>query len=195
VAVTLGISIGALFCGLALGIFFAIKKNTFGLLTLLRSVPELFLLFLFYFGGTALLTQVFSAPIEVSPWVAGILALSLVFGAYSAQVFRMAFARIPEGQQEVAKTLGLSKTHILIRIIFPQVWRYALPGLGNLWLVLLKDSSLVALIGAADLMNAAQLAASHTKQPFLFYMVAAGLYLIITSLSMFVLRKAEKKWI
>jgi His/Glu/Gln/Arg/opine family amino acid ABC transporter permease subunit len=194
---TLGIASGALILGLILGIFFTagelsrsrwLRECTFGFLTILRSVPELFLLFTIYFGGTVVLAWLFGGDFSISPWIAGIVALGLIFGSYAAQVFRGAFASISKGQEEVAQALGFSKITIFRRILLPQIGRYALPGLGNLWLVLLKDSSLIALIGAADLMNAAQLAASHTKQPFLFYMTAAGFYLVITSLSLGILK-------
>jgi len=111
------------------------------------------------------------------------MALSLIFGSYATQVFRSAFSAIDPGQIQAANALGFSRMQIFILIQIRQAWRHAIPGLGNLWLVLLKDTAIVMLIGLPDLMGQAKIAASSTQQPFLFYLSAAGIYLLITSIS------------
>jgi len=150
---------------------------------LVRGLPELLVLFFIYFGLTALLTQLFHHYVDISAFVAGVIALSLIFGAYASQVFRGAFLAIDSGQIEAGKAMGLSHPQIIWRITLPQAWRHALPGLGNLWLVLIKDTSIVSLIGLSEMMNQAQIAASTTHQPFTYYLIAACIYLILTTLS------------
>lgn len=149
----------------------------------IRGLPELLVLFFIYFGLTAILSQVFQHYVNISPFVAGVTALSLIFGAYASQVFRGAFLAIDAGQIEAAKAMSFSRAQIFTRIQIPQAWRHAIPGLGNLWLVLLKDTAIVMLIGLADLMSRAKMAASTTHQPFTFYLIAACIYLVITSVS------------
>jgi ABC-type arginine transport system permease subunit len=136
-----------------------------------------------------LLTTVVGHYVNVSAFLAGTVGLALIFGSYASQVFRGAFLAIPLGQGEAARALGLNRRQVFAHILLPQAWRHALPGLSNLWLVLLKDTALVSLIGLADLMNKSQVAASTTHQPFVFFLTAALLYLIMTSISQGLLRK------
>lgn len=154
---------------------------------LVRGLPELLVLFFIYFGMTAILSELFHHYIEISPFVAAVTALSLIFGAYASQVFRGAFLAIDRGQLEAGRAIGFSQWQLFMRIQIPQAWRHALPGIGNLWLVLLKDTAIVMLIGLADLMNQAKIAASTTHQPFTFYLAAALIYLFITSVSQTIL--------
>lgn len=189
---TICIGISSLILGLILGLIGAtasLSKNklisaiAFSLTSFIRGVPELIVLFAVYFGGTALLTKLFHHYVDINALFAGIIALALIFAAYASETLRGAFLAVPSGQVAAAKVLGLSKNQIFFRILLPQAWRHALPGLSNLWLVLLKDTALVSLIGLADLMNKAQLAASETSKPFTFYFIAGVFYLLITTLS------------
>lgn len=154
-----------------------------GIIFITRGLPELLVLFFIYFGLTALFKNWFHQYIDISPFTAGVAALSLIFGSYASQVFRGAFLAIDRGQIEAGKALGLNARQILYFIKIPQAWRHAIPGLGNLWLVLLKDTAIVTLIGLTDMMNAAKMAASTTHQPFTFYLIAAVIYLLITTIS------------
>jgi His/Glu/Gln/Arg/opine family amino acid ABC transporter permease subunit len=189
---TLQLAICALIIGLALGLLLALMQgssfrslryvgNTF--IFLLRGLPELLVLFFIYFGSTIILSKLFQHYVDVSPFTAGVAALSLIFAAYASQVFRGAFNAVGREQQEAAQALGLKPFTILWRIQLPQAWRHALPGLGNLWLVLLKDTAIVMLIGLTDLMGQAKIAANTLHLPFTFYLLAAFIYLIITSFS------------
>lgn len=164
-----------------------LRYTTTSVIFLIRGLPELLILFFIYFGCTAILNKLLGRYVEISPFVAGVIALGSIFGAYASQVFRGAFLSIERGQIDAGLAMGLSRRQIIMRIQIPQAWRHALPGLGNLWLVLLKDTAIVTLIGLSDLMNQSKLAASTTHQPFTFYLVAAGIYLVITSLSQTVL--------
>lgn len=160
---------------------------------LLRGLPELLTILILYYGVQNLFNAIFEDYVEVDGFTAGVAALSLVFGSYASETFRGAFLAIPAGQIEAAKSFGMSPFLIFRRIQLPQVWRYALPGLGNLWLVLIKDTSLVSVVGLQELMRKTQIATSVTKSPFTFYSVAAAIFIGLTLLSTFVLLWLEKR--
>jgi len=157
------------------------------IISLIRGLPELLVLFFIYFGVAIILKNIFNQYIDISSFAASVAALSLIFGAYASQVFRGAFLAIDEGQIDAGYAIGFSRVQVFMRIQIPQAWRHAIPGLGNLWLVLLKDTAIVMLIGLADLMSEAKIAASTTHQPFTYYLIAAGIYLLITSISQWVI--------
>lgn len=153
--------------------------------TVMRGIPELLLVLFLYYGGSMILMSVlekfgYQGYIEISAFWAGVCALSIAFGAYATEVLRMAIQEVPKGQWESAQAIGMRSNQTFFRIILPQVWRLALPGLGNLFLVLLKDTALVSVVGLHDIMYHAQRAVQTTQQPFTFYMVAAFLYLGLT---------------
>ncbi|WP_082342686.1 MULTISPECIES: ABC transporter permease [unclassified Shinella] len=161
--------------------------------TIIRGVPELLIILILYFGGTVAMTAVFGRYVEVDAFAAGVFALTIVFGAYATEVFRAAIRAVPTGQIEAAHALGLSKMHTWRLVIFPQMWRYALPGIGNLWLTLLKDTALISVVGLEDLMRKTGVAAGATHDPLTFYTVAAGLYLSFTSVSLAGLTLLERR--
>ena len=121
------------------------------------------------------------------------LALGLCFGAYATEVFRGALLAIPRGHREAGLALGLSRPRILFRLVLPQMWRIAIPGLGNLFMILMKDTALVSVVGLDEVMRSAQVAVTSSKQPFTFFMVAAFIYLGLTVLSMLILHFFEKR--
>lgn len=166
--------------------------------TVIRGLPELLTLFLIYYGLQYGIQAAFglfggSGPVAVNGFAAGVLALSLVFGAYATEVFRGAILAVPRGQMEAARALGMPGPLAVRRILLPQVWRFALPGLGNLWLVLIKDTSLVSVIAFAEFMRQTDVARRVTKEPFFFFAVACLGYLTITGLSTIALAWAEKR--
>ncbi|MGL6163200.1 MAG: ABC transporter permease subunit, partial [Aeromonas veronii] len=130
--------------------------------------------------------------VEFSPFACGVLALSLLFASYATQTLRAALNAVPSGQRLAALALGLSKSHIFFRIVLPQAWRHALPGLGNQWLVLLKDTALVSLIGVNEMMRQAQMASASTYEPFTLYAAAALIYLAISLVSEYCLGLAAR---
>lgn len=164
--------------------------------TVFRGLPELLTLFLVYYGGSLLLQRLAGlftdTYVEVSAFVAGVIALGLVFAAFSSEVFTSAFKGIPEGQHEGAQALGLRRGTTMRLVILPQLIRLALPGLSNLWLILLKDTSLVSVIALNDLTRQAGVAARVTKEPFLFFGVALLLYLMLSIVSSFGIRAVER---
>ena len=162
------------------------------LTTLIRGLPELLVVLFIYFGSTQVLFLITGEYVEFSPFACGVLALSLLFASYVTQTLRAALNAVPAGQRLAALALGLGKGHIFFRIVLPQAWRHALPGLGNQWLVLLKDTALVSLIGVNEMMRQAQMASASTYQPFTWYAAAALIYLAISLVSEFGLKQASR---
>jgi His/Glu/Gln/Arg/opine family amino acid ABC transporter permease subunit len=165
--------------------------------TLFRGVPDLVLMFFLFYGGQEVVNQITDRfgldYFEINPFIAGCVTLGLIFGAYMAETFRGAILAIPHGQIEAAQAFGLTRRRIFRRIIFPQMLRNALPGVGNNWLVLLKTTALVSIIGLSDMVFRADLAAKKTM-PFFFYIVVAGIFLVFTSLSVLVFRHLKARY-
>ena len=194
---TLELALASLALGIVLGLVAASAKlsgNRFYrslahiYTELVRGVPEMLVVLVVFFGASALLQTVaawfnYNEYIEVNAFIAGVFALSLVFGAFSSEVFRGAFQAVPKGQLEAAIACGMSARQVFFRIRLPQMWRFAIPGLGNLWMVLLKDTSLISIIALDELLRWSKVAAETTKQPFTFYITAAGIYLLLTIVS------------
>ena len=171
-----------------------VGKPTAVFIALLRGLPEILVVLLVYFGSTELVEMLTGEYIEFGAFGCGVFALSLIFAAYASQTLRGAIQAIPKGQWESGAALGLSKSYTFIHIVMPQVWRHALPGLSNQWLVLLKDTALVSLIGVDDLMRQADLINTNTHQPFTWYGIAALIYLAVTLISQVGIRKLELRF-
>jgi polar amino acid transport system permease protein len=158
-----------------------------GFTTVFRGLPELLTIFIVYYGGQILLQKLvglFSDTyVEVNGFVAGMIALGLVFAAFSSEVFLASLRAISRGQMEGAFALGLNRFQTLRLVILPQLWRYALPGISNLWLVLLKDTSLVSVIALSDLLRQTNVIVGNTKEPFFFYFLACMVYLALSIVS------------
>ena len=198
---TLGLAVCSLILGLFLGLIFAVlEANRFVgkpmavFVALLRGLPEILVVLLVYFGSTELVEILTGEYIEFGAFGCGVFALSLIFAAYASQTLRGAIQAIPKGQWESGAALGLSKSYTFIHIVMPQVWRHALPGLSNQWLVLLKDTALVSLIGVDDLMRQADLINTNTHQPFTWYGIAALIYLAVTLISQVGIKKLELRF-
>jgi polar amino acid transport system permease protein len=194
---TIQLALSALALGLLLGLLGALGKTSSNRLlqwlgetysTIVRGVPELLWVLLIYFGTVGLMRSIgelFDNPgLELNAFAAGTIALGLCFGAYATEVFRGAILSIPKGHREAGLALGMGRVRIFWRIILPQMWRIALPGLGNLFLILMKDTALVSVIGLEELMRRSQIAVTSSKEAFTFYMVAAIIYLTLTIVAM-----------
>lgn len=218
-AMTVGLAVCALALGLILAMLFAVGGSSrwkaiswlsTAWVTLLRGLPEILVVLFIYFGSSQLLLLLsdglaieigefqFSLKLaiddfDVSPFLCGVVALALLYAAYASQTLRGALKAVPQGQWESGQALGLSKTAIFFRLIMPQMWRHALPGLGNQWLVLLKDTALVSLISVNDLMLQAKHIATRTQEPFTWYVIAAMIYLLVTLLSQYILKQIEHR--
>lgn len=197
VLVTVSLALASLPIGLVLGFLIALAKNSGEpalrsaanvYTTIFRGLPELLTLFLVYYGGQMLLNEiarvfVTGATVDVNSFIAGMVALSLVFSSYASEAFLSAFRGIKQGQYEGGYALGLSRSLTMRLVILPQLIRLALPALGNLWLILLKETALVSAIGLDDLLRWAGIAARVTKEPFLFFGSACLIYLVLSMLS------------
>jgi putative lysine/arginine/ornithine/histidine/octopine transport system permease protein len=161
--------------------------------TVIRGIPELIIILLLYFGGTVTLSRLAGHYVEVNGFSAGIFALTIVFGAYATEIFRGAILAIPRGQIEAARALGMQPAATFRTVMLPQLWRFALPGIGNLWLVLLKDTALISVVGLEELMRKTAITAGATRQPFTFYFTAAMIYLAFTIVSAAALHWAERR--
>ena len=203
---TVKLALSALCLGLVLGLLGALAKTspltplrwiggTYS--TIVRGVPELLWVLFIYFGSVALMSKLgdlLGMPgLELSAFAAGVIALGLCFGAYATEVFRGALLAIPKGHREAGMALGLSKGRIFSRLVLPQMWRIALPGLGNLFMILMKDTALVSVIGLEEIMRQAQNGVTTSKEPFTFYMAAATIYLGLTIIAMTSMHFMEKR--
>jgi len=156
--------------------------------TFFRGIPDLLSLFIVYFGLQSLLNWVAQRlgdgwRIEVNAFVAGVIALSVVVAAYSSEVWVASLNAVPPGQAEAARSLGLNRVQVFGLVVLPLLGRVALPGLGNIWTILVKDTSLISTLAVMDLLRAASEASRATSRPLLFYTAAAGVYLVFAVLS------------
>jgi arginine/ornithine transport system permease protein len=166
--------------------------------TVIRGVPDLVLMLLIFYGGqlavNAIAAQIgIEEAIDIDPFVAGVATIGFIFGAYLTETFRGALIAIHPGQREAGLAFGMSAFKVFMRITFPQMIRLAIPGFTNNWLVLVKSTALVSVIGLTDMMHRAGMAAGATREPFTFYVAAAAIYLAITTVSLLLLRALEAR--
>lgn len=167
--------------------------------TVIRGIPDLVLMLLIFYGGQVFVNQMaakfgYDGYIDINPFIAGVLTIGFIFGAYMTETFRGAILAVPKGQIEAGNAYGMTGLQIFFRIMMPQMIRHAIPGFGNNWLVLVKATALVSVIGLDDMVRKAALAAGATRLPFTFYLVVAINYLIITSVSVQILKWLENRY-
>ena len=198
---TISVALATLPFGLALGLVIALWKRSDSVMlralatiytTVFRGVPELLTLYIIYFGIQVLVQQVWSG-FSIPPFGAGMVALGLVLAAFSSEVWVGALNSIQKGQREAAAALGLSKAQAFRLVVFPQLIRVALPGLGNNWMVLLKETSLISVITLQDIMFIATRANVVTKEPFLFFGTAMLLYFFFSLVSAWGIGRLEER--
>ena len=204
---TIELSVLSLAAAVALGLIGAVAKLSHnrvlrslatGYTTLIRSVPDLVLMLLLFYSIQIWLNQLTDLlnwdQIDIDPFVAGVLTLGFIYGAYFTETFRGAFLSVPRGQLEAGSAYGMTNWQVFTRIMFPQMMRFALPGIGNNWQVLVKSTALVSIIGLADVVKASQDAGKGTLRFFFFTLLAGAIYLAITTVSNFVLMWLEKRY-
>jgi len=204
---TLLVSLSSITLGLFIAIFIAtgkIRNNFFSksisnfYTTIVRGVPELLVIYLLFFGGSAgvmFVAKIFgyNGYIELNAFLMGTIAIGCISAAYSSEVLRGAYYSIDKGQLEAARALGMSTFSCFIKILVPQIIRYAIPGLGNVWQITLKDTALISVTGLVEIMRQSSVAARSTHSPFTFYLAAAVLYLILTTFSSKIFDRIELK--
>lgn len=187
-AFAIGMVLGGLGAWAKLSRFLPARAAAAAYITVLRGVPDLLVIYLFYFGGSQVLTaagRLFGREgfLGLPGFAAGALAVAVVSGAYQTEVLRAAIAAVPRGQAEAGRALGLRPGLNLRLVLAPQVLRVALPGLGNVWQLVLKESALVSVTGLVELMRQVGIAAGSTRKPFEFYATGAVIYLVLTTVS------------
>lgn len=209
---TFELAVYSLLLALVLGLLTAVAKLSRNRLsrmiatvysTVIRGVPDLVLMLLIFFGAQIMMNNIsdwlyyeheIDLYININEFVAGVVTIGFIFGAYMAETFRGAFLAVDSGQLEAGKAYGMRPGQVFRRIMFPQMMRHALPGIGNNWLVLLKTTALVSVIGLADMVRLAKEAAGAVHEPFKFFIPVALVYLALTSVSELVLKRLEKKY-
>ena len=205
---TIAVSITAMIIGFLFALIFTplkLSKSKFlnlignSYTTVIRGVPELLVIYLFFFGGSGAVMYVasifgYNDYIEINAFITGSFAIGIISGAYSTEVFRGAIQSIDKGQFEASKVLGLKKPIHFFKVIMPQMLRLAIPNLSNVWQITLKDTSLISVTGLVEIMRQSYIAAGSTRDPLFFYSFAAVLYLLLTFLSMKFLNKLEAKY-
>ena len=205
---TIAVSITAMLIGFLFALIFTpLKLSKYKILnlignfytTVIRGVPELLVIYLFFFGGSGAVMYVASIfgyfeYIEINAFITGSFAIGIISGAYSTEVFRGAIQSIDKGQFEASKVLGFNKYIHFFKVIMPQMLRLALPNLSNVWQITLKDTSLISVTGLVEIMRQSYIAAGSTRDPLLFYSFAAVLYLLLTFVSMKFLNRLEKNY-
>ena len=207
-AITLAVALSSLLIAVLLGLAGAAAKLSGSALwrraatvytTLIRGVPDLVLMLLIFYGGQLAVNELaprlgYDGYVDIDPFIAGVLTIGFIFGAYLTETFRGAIIAIAPGQAEAGRAFGMSGPQVFRRIVLPQMIRLAIPSFANNWLVLVKSTALVSLIGLNDVMQRAGQAAGNTREPFTFYLAAAALYLAITTVSVLLLRWMERRF-
>ena len=205
---TIAVSITAMIIGFFFALIFTplkLSKNKIlnfignSYTTVIRGVPELLVIYLFFFGGSGAVMFVasmfgYNDYIEINAFITGSFAIGIISGAYSTEVFRGAIQSIDKGQFEASQVLGLKKFAYFFRVIMPQMLRLAIPNLSNVWQITLKDTSLISVTGLVEIMRQSYIAAGSTRDPLFFYSFAAVLYLLLTFLSMKLINRLEIKY-
>lgn len=204
---TVQLALFSLFLALLLGILGAVAKLSSNPVartiagtytTLIRGVPDIVLMFIIFFGGQLLVNIIGDMLgldyIEISEFTAGVVTIGFIFGAYMAETFRGAILAVPRGEIEAGYAYGMTPVKVFLRVTFPASIRHALPGFGNNWLVLVKTTALVSVIGLEDMVFRAAQAGGTVRKPFTFYLLVAVLYLVITAISNGGLRWLDKRY-
>ncbi|WP_210542594.1 ABC transporter permease [Rhodoferax sp. PAMC 29310] len=205
---TVGVSLCALLVSIVLGLAGAAAKLSGRPVlvalatvytTVIRGIPELVLMLLVFYGGTIGLNNLIEYLgsdnyVDVDPFTAGVMTIGFIYGAFMTETFRGAILAIPKGQMEAGWAFGMGRVQTFMRITAPQMVRYALPGFTNNWLVLIKATALISLIGLQEMTYLAKQASAATRSPFEFFLFTAALFLIYTTLSLVLLRKLNARF-
>lgn len=203
--ITVTLFLATLPFGLVLGFLIALAKRskspvvrfvTNVYTTVFRGVPELLMLFIIFYGGQIALQSLADllfddVIVDLNAFVAGMIALGLVFSAFASETFVAALNAVPEGQAEAARALGLGKVRTMQKVVFPQVLRHALPGISNLSLILQKETALVSIIALDEFLRQTQIAVGNEKEPIFFYGLACGIYVLLAFLTSLVINRVD----
>ena len=204
-SITVRLFVATLPLGLVLGFLIALAKRSDKkwlsisaniYTTIFRGVPELLTLFIIFYGGQILLQTIVElfvddVRVDLSAFLAGMIALGFVFSAYASETFLSALNAVPPGQAEAARAMGMSWFRTMQKVVFPQVMRHALPGLSNLTLILQKETALVSILALDEVLRQTQLAVGNTKEPIFFFATACGLFILLAFLTSILFKRIE----
>lgn len=204
--ITIELALASLIVGLVAGAGLALAKlSRVKIVTyladfytiIIRGTPEFLILLLVYYGSNRAVNYLLSLigvqfNFEIPQFLAAVIGLAFIYAAYASEVFVGAYRAVGKGQIEAGLVIGLSRMQLFYRIRVPLLWRFALPGLGNLWLSMIKDTSLAAVLAMNDLLRVAKIAGEAESRNLLFFTVTGAIYLIMTAISDYYLRKVER---
>ncbi len=204
---TLSVAVTAFVLGLFLGTLIAwariagnriLRKFAEIYCVILRGVPDILMIYLFYFGGRQVVTAVgtalgFEGPFDISGFVAGMVAIGLISAAGQSEVLRGAYQAVPNGTIEAGRACGMTRWTLFRRVIAPQATVTAIPGMGNQWQSVVKETTLVSVTGLVEIMRQVQVAAGSTQEHFLFFFAGTVMYLAITAISDLLFGFAERR--
>lgn len=202
IKMTVLISLIALAIGMVLGLvscLLSISKNVIlrfisGVyIWIIRGTPMIVQAFIIYFGMPQLIQKLINPAFRLAPFTAGIITLSLNAGAYLSEIFRGGIQAVNKGQKEAARSLGLSEARTLFKIVLPQAFKVALPSMVNQFIITIKDTSILSVIGLADIVNKAKIYVGKSYQFFATYIYVAIAYLIVISILMVISKYLEKR--
>ncbi len=192
ISLIIGMVIGLLMCIMGMSKNILLKAISGVYIWIIRGTPMIVQAFIVYFGMPQVI-QLFNPSFRIEAFTAGIITLSLNAGAYLAEIFRGGIMAVPKGQTEAARSLGLSKSRTMLKIILPQAFKVAIPSMVNQFIITVKDTSILSVIGLADIVNKAKVYVGKSYQFFATYILVAVYYLIVISILMLLSKYLEKK--
>lgn len=197
-SLALAVVLGLVFATMKLSASRALQQLAMTYTTVMRGVPDIVMMLLIYYGGQFVVNQIAESqaltPWDINPAIAGTLTIGFIYGSFFAETFRGAFQAIPHGQRESGAALGMGGWQTFRIILLPQMVRFAIPGIGNNWLVLLKSTAIVSMIGLADVTWLADQAGRSTGQPFLFYILVCIIYMCFSLVSELCLARLNRRF-
>lgn len=192
ISIIFGIVIGFLTCLFGMSKSRILRAISSVYVWLIRGTPMLVQAFIVFFGVPQVI-QLFSPDFRITAIIAGTITLSLNAGAYLSEIFRGGISAVDKGQVEAARSLGLSSARTMMKVVLPQAVKISIPSMVNQFIITIKDSSLLSVIGLADIMNKAKVYVGSSYQFFATYIYAAIYYLVIISILMVISKNVEKR--
>lgn len=191
-SILIGMVIGFISCIMGMSKHWLLKGISAVYVWIIRGTPMIVQSFIIYFGVPQLI-QLVNPTFRIEAFTAGVITLSLNAGAYLSEIFRGGISAIPAGQTEAARSLGLSKTRTMIKVVLPQAIKVAIPSMVNQFIITVKDTSILSVIGLAEIVNKAKVYVGKSYQFFAAYILVAVYYLIVISILMVISKYLEKK--
>lgn len=193
ISIAIGMIIGLFSCLLGMSKSKILRGISKVYIWIIRGTPMIVQAFLVYFAMPQVIQATINPSFRIEPMQAGIIALSLNAGAYLSEIYRGGIQAVPKGQTEAARSLGMTQTKALTKVVLPQAFKISIPSLVNQFIITIKDSSILSVIGLAEIVNKAKTYVGSTFQFFATYIFVALYYLVIISILMVISKYVEKK--